>query len=232
LVISDANILGSLDEMLTARMLYPDAGPRVSRAAEILQGRISGIMLSIRALDRFWCSALPAAVAQGASVPDRASLGVLARASRGWREVIDDVAQAMPGVPLRVSPFEVFAGRPDALLTTGAGINAPVDTQRVCRGRAPALPDLRRVLNDRGEAPGALPFGMGQWNPFTNEEHAILREKHADDMMWLTSGAEGKAILTEDDLRDRTGPTPSARVLGKGQSDELEERRVARPRGG
>ncbi|MEH6740708.1 MAG: hypothetical protein V7695_19510, partial [Sulfitobacter sp.] len=59
-----------------------------------------------------------------------------------------------------------------------------------------------------------------RWNPFNTEQAAYLREAYADDMMWLTAGADGLATLTEDPSRTRTGFSLSAGVLTKGQSHD------------
>ncbi|MEM9577706.1 MAG: hypothetical protein AAF999_11920 [Pseudomonadota bacterium] len=229
LVVSDPQMVGSIEGNVTSRSLYPRAAENLSLVARPFRDHISSVMFSPRSLDTYWCSALARGVAGGVGIPGRAELRDIVDDSRSWRDVITDVASALPGVPIRVLPFENFMGRPDALLAKGAGFDAPFDGQRKWLNRSPGLPELRRAVSNRGGAPAALPFGMGRWNPFTNEEHAILREKHADDMMWLASGADGRATLTEDCLRDRAGPTPPAGAQAKGQRDELEERHMARP---
>ncbi len=229
LIVSDVNMIGCLSSTINSKMLYPDVGARMTAFGKAFDGRISAVLISPRSLEYYWCSALAHGVTLGNHVPDHATLREIAMQPRGWREVICDLAQALPGVPLRVLPYERFVGQPDAFLAAGTGLDAPFDTQRSWLNRAPNLPELRRVLKDRGGAPVSLPFGMGRWTPFNNEENAALRERHADDMMWLTAGADGIATLTEDDLRSRAGPTPPIGGIEQGQSDELEKRQVARP---
>lgn len=229
LIISDENMIGSVRDNIRSGQLYPRIAERMSHIAEAFDGRITAVIFSVRGLDRYQCSSLAYAVSRGHPVPDRAHLHDMATDPRGWREVVCDLAAALPGVPLQVLPFERFVGRPHTVLSIAGGFDAPRDTQRACLNRSPMLPELRRVLSTKGMSPAALPFGMGRWNPFTNEEHAALREKHADDMMWLTAGADGLATLTEDCLRDRAGQTPPPGALEKGRRDEFEERRMARP---
>lgn len=228
-VVSDTNMIGTIEDNLAHGALYPCVADRLAQFAKPFKGHVTGVMLSPRSLEVYWCSVLAQGVAQGHDVPSRQKLHDLAVASRSWRDVVTDVAAALPGVPLRVLPFETYKGRPDALLAQATGIDAPCDTRRAWLNPSPKLPELRRAASDRGASPAALPFGMGRWNPFTNEEHAILREMHADDMMWLTSGADGLATLTEDCLRHRAGHTPPHGAQAKGQRDELEERHMARP---
>lgn len=229
LIVSDENMIGGLRCNISAKMLYADAGSRLTTFAKAFDGCISAMVFSPRSLENYWCSVLSHGVALGQDVPERADLRDIAMHARGWRDVISDIAQAVPGVPLRILPFERFMGQPDVFLAQGAHLDTPFDTQRSWLNRAPTLPDLRRILKEKGGAPVDLPFGMGRWNPFTNEENAALRERHADDIMWLTAGAEGMATLTEDSLQSRAGPTPPFGGIEKGQSDELEERQLARP---
>ncbi len=229
LVVSDENMLGTVRENLCEGSLYPSAGERTARFARAFDGEISGLLLSVRSLELWWCSALAFGVSRGHPLPMKNKLAMIAGSQRGWRDVVTDVACAVPGVPIRVMPFESFAGRSDVFLARGTGIDAPPDNDRQWLNRAPRLPDLRRVLTERGTEAAELPFGMGRWNPFSNEQHAALREVYADDIMWLTAGADGLATLTEDRIRTRAGTTPPAGSDKKGQPDEHEERQVARP---
>ncbi len=229
LVVSDPHMIGSIEDNLSNGSLYARVAENLTRAVRPFSGRIASVMFSPRSLEVFWCSALSRCIAKGGRVPDRLELRDIVDEKRSWRDVITDLSMALPGIPIRVLPFEKFSGRPDLFLAQGAGVDAPFDGQRKWLNASPRLPDLRRAVSDRGASPTILPFGMGRWNPFTNEEHAILREKHADDMMWLASGADGLATLTEDCLRDRAGPTLPSEAQEKGQRDELEERHMARP---
>ena len=229
LVISDENMIGSIRENIRTGSLYPAIGERMARFARAFEGQLSRVIFSPRSLEYYWGSALAHGVALGHAVPEREKLQCIAQSRRGWRDVIADLACALPEAEIQVMPFETFAGRPEVLLEKGAGVAAPTNSERGWLNRAPTLPELRRVLADRGEAGGTLPFGMGRWNPFTPEETAALRETYADDMMWLVAGADGLATLTEDEARTRAGQTLPAGAQTEGHGDEHEERPMARP---
>lgn len=226
LLVSEPSILGSVRDNLLRGALYPDAGSRVATFARYVGRPLRRIILGIRSLELYWTSAVACGVWHGLPVPDRLALRSMARNRRGWREVITDLAKALPGVEIRVMPFECFAGRPDVFLSQAADIEAVPQPERRWLNRAPELPQLRRALAGQ---PVALPFGMGRWNPFTAEDHAALSEVHADDMMWLTAGAGGLATLTEDRTRTRAAQMPSPGPKAKGHSHEHTERQVARP---
>ncbi|MGZ2258685.1 hypothetical protein [Roseobacter sp. A03A-229] len=229
LLISDENMIGSVRDNMRSGSLYPAIGERMARFARAFEGQLSTVILCTRSLEYYWGSAIACGVARGHAVPERDKLRGIAQAARSWRDVITDLACALPDAEIRVMPFESFAGRPEGLLEQGAGVAAPRDMERGWLNRAPSLPELRRVLADRGADGSALPFGMGRWNPFTPEETAALREAYADDMMWLVAGADGLATLTEDKARTRAATTLPAGAQTKGHGNEHKERQMARP---
>ncbi|WP_300062217.1 hypothetical protein [uncultured Roseobacter sp.] len=229
LLVSDENMIGSVQENLRCGSLYPEIGARMSRCARAFAGHLSTVILCPRSLDYYWGSAIAYAVARGQAVPEREQLRSTANNPRSWRDVIADLAKALPEADIRVLPFERFSGRPGALVEAGTGIRAPSDAERSWLNRAPSLPELRRVLADRSGNGASLPFGMGRWNPFTPEETAALREAYADDMMWLVAGADGLATLTEDTTRTRAASSLPAGTQTKGHGNEHKERQMARP---
>jgi hypothetical protein len=229
LIISDENMMGSIRQNIRHGQLYPGVGERLACVIDAFGGRIRRLLVSPRSLEHYWCSSLSYGVGRGIPVPTRDKLSSIGHGRRGWREVITEVSRSVPSVDIRVLPFETYQGRPDAFLAAGADVAAPVNRDQTPVNAAPTLPELRRVLLAHGQAASVLPFGMGRWNPFTNEEHSALREVYADDMMWLTAGADGLARLTEDRARSRAGNNPLAGAKRKGHFDEFEERQMARP---
>lgn len=230
LVISDANMIGTVGDNIRTCALYPDAGARISRFAGVFGHRVTRILICPRSLELYWCSALARSVHTGLPVPERSALRRIAMARRGWRDVITDIAHALPGVSVTVLPFERYGGAPHVLAWQGVGIDLPADDMQALRNRTPTLPELRRALNTNGTQGSVLPFGMGRWNPFLNDEHAALRELYADDLMWLAAGADGLATQAEDRLQDEAGTTSPLQTKPKGRCDELQERQLARPR--
>ena len=229
-VLSDENMLGSVRRNLRARALYPDAGPRLAHHARAFGGKARRIVLSIRALDTFWESAMAFGVERGHPLPDEASLGVIANNPRGWRDVITEIAQAFPGVELQVQGFEAQAGQPDRrlALALGGAIEPPVENARLWLNRAPDLARLRTVLAQRGDNPARLPEGAGRWRPFSDAQAATLRETHADDLYWLRAGADGMATYFEEDTPDQAGKNLPGGANARGQDDDGKDGRMAR----
>lgn len=222
LLISEENMLGSIRENLRLGDLYSGAGERMARFAQAFDGTVGCVALSIRSLDSYWTSALAYAVARGHPVPATAHLDRLVQAPRSWRDVITDIACAMPGVQLQVLPFETFGSRPEALLTALTGVEAPRTHARVRLNAALCLQDLRASL----PAPVAeqLPQGTGRWRPFDETQTAILRERYADDIMWLTAGADGIAALADDPDKLAAGLNPPRIDLTRGRPNDKQRR--------
>ena len=217
LLVSDENMIGTPRACLRAKILYPAIGERLARVSAAFGGKISRVVLCVRSPDLWWSSVAAMTVARGHPIPKPRTFEVISNRQRGWRDVITDLSCALPDAHIEVLPFETFAGRPDSLLEAAMGRAAPVDLNALWLNRSPDLPKLRKVLAAQGADPAQLPEGPGRWHPFTPEQTARLAENYADDLHWLTAGADGLAHLTEDKIRTRAEKTlpPDQRTRGQ-----------------
>lgn len=226
LIVSDPGIIGSPRANLRLGGLYCGLGERLVRLGGAFDGYPMRLTLSIRSLEAYWAAALARAVTRGAGLPSGGMLARLAENRRSWRDVIEEIARALPGVELRVLPYETFGGRPEAQLEAIAGVRAPQSHARHRLNATPRLPELRAWLPASEAA--LLPPGRGRWTPFTESQAAALREAYADDLMWIVGGAGGLARLAEDpDKKQAAGPVPPQMVVIRGRRDEQEDRRLA-----
>ncbi|RXV64258.1 hypothetical protein C6W92_07545 [Roseovarius sp. A46] len=229
LVVSDENMIGAPRTCLRRHRLYPGAGERMARLGDAFGGRITRAVLSIRAQDAWWASVLAYAVARGHRLPSAGDLDRLVTGGRQWRDVIADVACALPGVEIVILPHEQFADRPAARLAlmTGEADTGHGHEAAAWLGRAPDLPALRRAVERRGGDAARLPDGIGRWYPFGAAQAAALKEAYDDDLFWLRTGADGLARLAGE-----TGPLnaeiqPRDGHPTRGQDDGIEERHLA-----
>ncbi len=220
LLISDENMLGTCRDNLRAERLYPAAGERTARLAAAFGGRLRRIVLTIRSQDLWWASACALTVSRGHAVPHPDRLAAIAWNSRNWRDVITDIACAAPEAQLTVLPFESHAGRPDRVLATALEIDAAPDDMHRWSNRSPDLSSLRKGLKTQGSDPDLLPDETGRWQPFDAEQTALLREHYADDLHWLTAGADGLATLTEDKTPTRATQKSPPGIMKKGQGND------------
>ncbi|MFK7837931.1 MAG: hypothetical protein AB8B60_17110 [Sulfitobacter sp.] len=218
LLISDENLLGTPKGNLRTGLLYAAAGERIARVADAFGDDLQRIVLSIRSPELWWASAAALAVSRSHPVPKNAMFNHIAQNTRSWREVITDIACAAPDAEILVVPFERSAGQTEKLFTMITGEDAPVDRAQRWLNRSDDLPQLRAKLRQNGGDPEVLPDAFGRWQPFTTQQAACLRENYADDLHWLTAGADGLAKLTEDlhPTRADTSLPPGALIKGQG----------------
>jgi len=228
LLVSDENMLGAPRTCLRHHRLYPGAGARVARLAHAFGGRITRAVLSIRAQDAWWASVLAYSVARGHRLPSAGDLDRLVTAGRQWRDVIADVACALPGAGILILPHEQFADRPAARLAWMTGTpDTGSEAGTEWRGRAPDLSALRRAVANRGGDAARLPGGRGRWQPFGAAQAAALKEAYEDDLFWLRAGADGLARLAGETGPISAGQQPRDGQATRGQDDDIEERHLA-----
>lgn len=228
LVVSDENMLGTPRRNLRHGALYHDAGERLARLSHAF-GQPRRVVLQIRALDAWWASAIAWLVPRGEALPGPAHLDRIAADPRGWRQVITDIACACPGSEIVVTPFETFGNRPDRLLSvmTGQGALPVTRAGAFWANRRPDLKALRACLAERGQDGGELRTDGPRWQPFDPAQGATLRERYADDLFWLLSGADGLAILRREEAPVRPGHTPATGPQEKGRGHDGSARGLA-----
>lgn len=228
IVVSDENMIGAARRNLRQGRLYEGAGERMARFFHAFDGRISRVAVSIRGQDAWWSSALAYGVARGHRLPEAGDLDRLVTVNRHWREVIRDLACALPGVDLVVLPHEIHGSRPEDRLHQLTGLaEVPHRAARVWLNRAPDLAALRRAVAARGGDAGRLPEGEGRWQPFDRYQKQALQEAYADDLFWLSAGADGLARLIEETGPAEAGTHPPDGSTTRGQDNGIEERRLA-----
>lgn len=246
LLISDENMIGSVRYNLRKRSIYPNIGERMTHFARAFDGRVTRLVLNIRAQDLFWSSCVAYGVARGHRVLPQEGLENIAARRRSWREVITDLSNVLPNVEIRVLPFERYQGQPHTMLSACIDESPPVNTDTEWLNRAPDVQTLRNILTERGDIAGLRDMGDAvgstRWLPFTDAQGCALREAYADDVHWLASGADGLATLTEPTVRHKilthdittenggqreTGTIPRFGPLTRGQGHDKQERYMA-----
>lgn len=221
LLVSDENMIGSVRMCLRARALYPGIGERMARFSRAFGDGVTRIALCIRAQDRFWASAAAYGVARGHDVLDTAKLADIATSRRRWKDVITDLACAVPSAEIRVLPYDSFYADPVILMRTAVALDPVLTGPHDWLNRAPDLPHLRGILDERGYDPDKLPQGDGIWAPFSHEQTCMMQEQFADDLLWLAQGADGLATLTEEALpRERGKAHRAGQPRGHGDDEE------------
>lgn len=226
LLISDENMIGTPRRNLRDMRLYSGIGERMARFADVLGGQVGRVVLSIRAQDACWTSSLAFSVARGGSIPTPVELDHMASGPRSWRDVIIDLACALPDVDIIVMPHEIYASLPEHKLAVmlGNGV-VPRTHAREWLNRAPDLGQLRRAVVQQGRSPAALPQGDGPWRPFSAPQLARMGQSYSDDLSWLRAGADGLATVIEETDLARAGQTSRGPNLTRGRHHGKEDTR-------
>lgn len=228
LIVSEENMMGTMPDNLRHNALYPAVKERMARVFDAFGGQINRVVLTIRAQDIWWASACAYMVANGRRVPNAAKCANLVAGSRTWRQVITDVARAMPGVPILVTPFEKCRGRPDLLLNVAADGQATACKDTRWLNRSASAGQLRSLVAERGGNTNRFSRAAERWQPFDTEQCAKLREDYADDLLWLMAGADGLAELILDPERVTTGADLHPDQMTRGHDYGSRQGQVAR----
>ncbi|PCJ09506.1 MAG: hypothetical protein COB16_04425 [Rhodobacteraceae bacterium] len=225
LLITDENMMGTMRENLRLGELYCGVGERMARFAQAFDGRVTDVMVNLRSLEAYWASALAYGVSRGHRVPGAMMLDRLVANRRSWRDVLTDVACAVPGARIWALPFETFGGRPEAQLAAMIGQQMPRSHARIRLNATPHLDELRGQL--QSSVADQLPTGQGRWQPFDEVQIAALRETYADDLMWLAAGGDGLVQLKQDPDKTGQGMNPARTDLTRGRPHDNQAERVA-----
>lgn len=115
---SDENVLGPLVDAMRRRP-YPRLARRLGPLAAMAQGRPVALFLSIRSFDRVLAGAYATALRYRRPSPlvVRRRARIFGRPPPRWTDVLDRLARAAPGVPIRVWRQEDYARAPGPVLS-------------------------------------------------------------------------------------------------------------------
>ncbi len=105
-VISDENLLGFLNSIFTHGKFYPDTARRLAKLRHMLPCDPAKIVVAIRPYDSFFASAYGRWLAPGRLVLPHKTVAELALGlTRGWGDVLADIAAAFPKSELVISEY-------------------------------------------------------------------------------------------------------------------------------
>lgn len=208
LLVCDTDLITPWRETMAQRAIFPAIGHRLSRVMNAFDGCVSQIVINMQAQDTFWRTTLAQAIGGGMALPTPGTLAEISGNSRGWRDVICDIACAAPHADLCVVPAENEGRHPVPPLLARAGIDV-----------VPRQDLMRRALADRGDAPDQVLEIDEHWQPFSAAQQAQMLEAYGEDLFWLTAGADGLARYVEEDRGVQDGKTRQ-RATMRGRGDD------------
>ncbi|MCK0138103.1 hypothetical protein [Aliiroseovarius sp. F47248L] len=151
-LISEENILGTMENCVWQASLYPDVERNLLRYESWLND-VSIVFFSIRNLPSWWDSALFFHLKKGLELPDEDHLQAIADNGRSWDNVVDDIRSVIPSAKLVVREFGWKTDNPKQQLlrlTNWPGFTDTKLDRRIVNARVPAN-ELTALLAKRGE---------------------------------------------------------------------------------
>ncbi|MCX7644330.1 MAG: hypothetical protein N2Z62_03410 [Rhodobacteraceae bacterium] len=191
LLVSEENLIGTMEGNFAAAALYPNAARNLAAAADLFGGPPAEVFLGLRDYAGWWASAYAQCVVLREMPPFDA--GRIAASARGWPEVAEEVRATFPQA--RLTLWRHGPGAAEAALA--AMLPAPLAGRVVLHGRranaALSARGLRRFTARRRRAGGfdaaarrAAVAELGEaggppLRPFPAEAEAALAERFERD---------------------------------------------------
>jgi hypothetical protein len=209
LLVSEENLIGTMEGNFAAGALYPNAGRNLAAAADLFGRPPSEVFLGIRDYAGWWASAYAQCVVLREMPPFEAER--IAASARGWPEVAEDVAAALPGA--RMTLWRHGPGAPEAALA--AMLPAPLAGRVVLRGRR-----ANAALSARGLVRlAARRRREGGFDPAARRA-AVSALRDAGGPPFRPFPPDLAAALADRFERDwaRVSRMPGVRVIGQGEA--------------
>ncbi len=208
LVISEENLLGTMEHNIQTGTLYPNAKSNLERLSTIFQPDV--VMLSIRELGDFWTSAILFSLSRSdMPFPSKTKLGALCQASRTWTDVIDDITAVFPKAKLVVREFDHLKDNPKRFLKIASGWPDWNETKlnRRPQNMRPAEDEIVSILLERRDFNALSRLG-DTWDTqiFSTEQRDMMYASYQSDLekLWAKLGSSL--------LESRENPIPQRSV--------------------
>ena len=215
LLISEENIIGTMEANLRRASLYPDAAERLQAYAEILPASPKRIAIGVRNLTDYWVSVYGYILNSAKAVPQPFDkLAPRLAQAGGWLPLIEAIRHAFPNTEIVVWPMEERAHQPlkSACEVMGrstghAGLRGKkifrnkglqpelFGMAHALRAQTPSLTD--KALHDEltkaldAHAPDVVAPQMVFFNP---AQRAALGAQYAADLAQLAQGHAGAVL--------------------------------------
>ena len=205
LLLSEENLIGTMENNIRLGSLYPDIGLRLAALRPSFQ-HVDTFYISIRRLDEFWASCMSYLIAHDEPPPLPAQINALAASSRDWRHVIEDIKLAYPKARLVVREADYLPGNPKRQLIKALGWKFLNETKGLKKpsNRSKNADKLRALLIERGDVAGASRIvGDDRYNPFGRDQTADFHFRYKADLEWMRSNlTKGNTFLESPNKQD------------------------------
>ncbi len=199
-LLSEENILGTMEENLRECAAYPNISVRLARFEEPFS-LVSRFYLSIRDTCTWWTSCISFLTMYGLPYPSQATVDRIASSERGWQHVIRDIRRTYPETPITIREFGFKPDNPKQQLIRVSGWKYFKETQRYSEksNLRSSLSEIRHELLARGERDAAKRIDSGGASfPFSDRQRSQLTERYFNDLEWISNNIRpGDKFLIE-----------------------------------
>ncbi len=220
-ILSEENILGTMENNTRYHCLYPNAVSNLQRYQPLLE-KASKVYLSVRNYADWWNSAISFCITRGMRMPSQHSIDEIAKSKRGWPDVVHDVEKCFPSAEIIVREFSWKPENPKQhirKLTDWPEISE-TNAEKRQHNRSPSATKLMESMADNRDLQNLdrLPV-HGSLQLFTPEQVAALDEKYVEDVRRLVASDQitfwGNVETARQSIESR-----SDRLSKSGQSSE------------
>lgn len=186
-LLSEENLLGTMEENIECGALYPFVRERVYKNESTFL-EADKILISVRALDDYWNSVVSFCVGRGMKFPDKEQVRMLASSQRNWLDVVKDIRSIVPKAQLVVREFDFLKDNPkqQLLKMTGWQQFKATSGMKSINNARPNLNDLISKLYGVGDFASLNHFDTaGHLELFSDEEVVRFKRAFEDDLTQL-----------------------------------------------
>lgn len=199
-LVSDENIIGTMENNFLKGALYPNPVEHISRISTLLPS-FDTLYISVRTYSDWWMSAFAHLVENDHIVFHRGTFDEVFENKRGWFEVVQEIGEAYPMAKIIVREFGYQTDNPKRQLREVTGWRDLSEKPNVRKRANPSLeaPDLERRLRERGLLLLADSFRSGQGlGPFSLNKREQFHLRYLEDLKKIHVFLRGRGRMLVD----------------------------------
>ncbi len=204
IIISEENILGTMENNLWKQSLYPNIESQLGRYPRLLR-EVNCIFITIRNYVDWWSSALLFMAKTGVNFPSDGAISSIVANDRGWPNVIREIREFASGATIVVREFNWKTDNPKQVLraVTRWPELASADALKAIHNARPSFATLSEKLLERGDTKNIDRLAVfGASFPFSNPQAAELDARYLRDIE-IISTMDGVKFLGASTVVER-----------------------------
>ncbi len=219
LILSEENIIGTMEENLQLQEMYPFVRERLSRFRAAFS-KADRFYITVRNPSDWWASCILYLIGKGTPAPRDHQIERISASQRGWRQIVEEIMMEYPSTPITFRDFSFKTDNPKRQLIMVSGWKFFEDTKKLSKrsNSRKSSEYLREILLTRGEREAAERIlKNGIIFPFNYRQKELLDQKYLRDLGWLSQNRrKGDRVLMDleakKELRSNRALTQDAPV--------------------